>query len=683
MRTHIMQKITYKKVALLGLLLPGLPAVAQQKEFNAFDHVLQQRPGLDSIPTERWYDNIFVSGAVGGDAIVNGVGIQPGRSRYGFTGGVYLGKWFTSVSALRLGYKATLGYHQIPTSGTSRFMLHNGVSADYMFDMSSFLNGYKPNRIFHFVPFVGAGVHMGGVRNTESEVSGSLRLGAQATLRLYQGLDFFVEPMLQVYTDNYNAQSNWRRYDMVPAVMAGLTYTMVPQSLRHNVSPFYNENVFHNLFFSAGIGGGMTMAGATMGSSLYKHVGPEAFIGIGNWFTSVSGLRLSLTGNVYKVRNQYLSMFGGQLDYMMNFNSLFAGYHPERIFRLYGVAGMSVAIPEKTGRTGNAVGAGVGVQANFRLSSTTDLFLEPRVNIYSNKLLHGITTNKVDMPVTMVLGLTYHRPDNGSYKRGELESSNWTDNTFFSVGGGMTMPMSGIFKSLRRDVVQPHITGAIGKWLTPVSGLRASGQAGLLSERNYRGQLTRTKLVGVEIDYMLNVSNFIGGYDPDRIFSLNGFVGASCVFNSAVDRYSTRGFEFGLTAGAQGVAHITPSLQLYLEPKLGMYTDDLIAGHLPPLKQDLLFTMSAGLTYNFRQPDYYADKAAFKSEEKPKWFVSAAGGVGTNVNSVIDTWGVGPQLALGLGREYSPVSAWRTALRYTHFPELPKRKMRNTNLIMA
>ena len=668
-----MHKITCK-IALLGLLVPCLPAVAQQKEFNALDHILQKRPRLDTIPAAHWYDNIFVSGAIGAEGVMNGVGVQPGRSRYGLTGAVYLGKWFNATSALRLGIQAGIPQHQLKVSGTSRYFVHTGFTADYMFNLNNFLYGYNPKRIFSFLPFAGAGIHIGGVLHDKNRLSGSFRIGAQGTLRISQGLNFFIEPSLQLYTDDYNQEKNWRQFDIVPTVMAGLTYTMVPKSLRLNVSPFYNEKLFHNMFVTAGVGGGILVSGSTMNRLFYNHVGPEFFVGIGNWFTSVSGARLSVTGNVYKARNEYLSMFGGQLDYMINLDALFEGYHPERIFRLYGVAGLNVAFPEKNGRTGNTVGGGIGVQANFRLSSTTDIFLEPRVNVFPTKFAGGFTTNKVDIPATMVLGLTYHRPDNGSYKKAQFESNNWADNTFFSIGGGLNSPISGYVRSMRLKAIQPYGTAAVGKWFTPISGLRASGQIGLLGEQNSAGQAVRSKLVGAELDYMLNVSNFIGGYNPTRVLSLNAFLGGSCVFNNATDRFSPRGFEFGVVGGVQGLVRIAPSFQLYLEPKLGMYTDDLTVGSYPPLSKDLLFSLSAGLIYNFRQYDLPVYRELFQSKEEGKWFASLSGGVGTVLNSAVDTCHMGPQGALCLGKEYTPISAWRTAIRYTHFPELPKHK---------
>lgn len=666
-----MHKLAYK-IVLPGLLLLSSPLIAQ-KEFNALDHVLQKRPKVDTIPDSRWYDNLFLSGGIGVEGIVNGVSIVPGRSRVGLTGAISVGKWFNSVSALRIGLQASIPQHQIKEIDR-RYFVHGGITADYMANLSNYLYGYNPDRIFNFMPFVGAGVHLTAVTRDQVNASASVRGGFQASFRVSQGLDLFVEPIFQVYTDGYNHQKNWRRFDVVPAFMAGLTYTMIPRESRTNVSPFYNDALFDNLFFSVGAGGGILINGFTVNRLFYNHVGPELSVSVGNWFTPVSGARLSVTGNVYKESGRYLTMFGGQLDYMLNFDALFEGYHANRLFRLYGIAGLNVAFPEKTGKTANTVGIGVGVQGNFRLSSTTDFFIEPRLNLYPDKFAGGFTNSKFDMPATLLVGFTYRRPDNGSYRKGEFKDNKWEDNTFLSGGIGVNAPISGFVRSIKMDAVQPFATLSFGKWFTPVSGLRLNGQIGLLGETNTQGRYARTKLGGLGLDYLLNVSNFIGGYNPDRIVSLRASLGGSALFNTATDKNSEHGFEFGLVGGVQGTVKVSPSLDLYLEPKLGLFTKGLTNGAFPPLSGDLLASVSAGLIYNFQNYDLATNRAAFGQAGGDSWFFSFGGGVGTIVNSAISTWGVGPAFELSIGNQYSPLSAWRAGLRYNKYPELPKKK---------
>lgn len=670
-----MHKITCK-IALFALLAPCASAVAQ-KEFNAFDHILQQRPSLDTIVSSRWYDNLFISGGIGIEGVMNGIEMIPGRSRYGVTGGAYIGKWLNTVSAVRFGFRAGVPQHQLPEQGR-RYFVHSGVTADYMFNLSNYLGGYKPNRFFNVIPFAGAGVHLSAITRERVQTSVSLRGGMQATFRLSQGMNFFIEPTLSVYSDDYNHQQNWRRLDVVPAVLAGLTYTIVPQSLRTGLTPFYNEHLFDNLFVTGAVGGGIIVSRKSMNRLFYNHVGPEFFVGIGNWFTPISGARVSVTGNVFKrndvSKNRYITTFGGQLDYMLNVDALFEGYQANRIFQIYGIAGLNVAFPEKTGNNSNTVGFGIGMQGNFRLTPTTDLFIEPRLNVYSNKFAGGVSAGKVDLPATVLFGFTYHRPDNGTYRRARFESAGFTDNLFVSAGGGILAPINGLAKTLRLDVAQPFATMSVGKWLTPYSGFRLHGQAGLLSETNTFGKFARTKLIGIGLDYMLNLSNFIGGYNPDRPVSLVATLGGCGLFNNATDRYSDHGFEWGLVGGLQGRIRISPFVQVYLEPQLGLYTDGLTPTSFPPLSGDLLASLSAGLIYNFRSYDLPGSRHKFASSTDGKWFVSAAGGVGTVLNSAIRTWHPGPVVAFSFGKEYTPLSAWRTAIRYTHFPELPKRK---------
>ena len=112
------------------------------------------------------------------------------------------------------------------------------------------------------------------------------------------------------------------------------------------------------------------------------------------------------------------------------------------------------------------------------------------------------------------------------------------DNIFVSVTGGISMVNSGKSEGKFGDVA-PHITVSLGKWFTPVWGIRAQGG---LWKANFNTNWSKGtyaadgSMVGSEVNYnknagqirldgIYNLSNAICGYNPDRLFTLSVFAG--------------------------------------------------------------------------------------------------------------------------------------------------------------
>ena len=112
-----------------------------------------------------------------------------------------------------------------------------------------------------------------------------------------------------------------------------------------------------------------------------------------------------------------------------------------------------------------------------------------------------------------------------------------TDNIFVSVTGGISMVNSGKSEG-KFGSPAPHITVSLGKWFTPVWGVRAQG--GLwkanFDTKHSIGTWDGSSIVYQDADYdknvgqirldaMYNISNAIWGYNPDRLFNLSVFAG--------------------------------------------------------------------------------------------------------------------------------------------------------------
>ena len=202
-----------------------------------------------------------------------------------------------------------------------------------------------------------------------------------------------------------------------------------------------------------------------------------------------------------------------------------------------------------------------------------------------------------------------------------------TDNIFVSVTGGVSMVNAGKSEG-KFGSPAPHITVSVGKWFTPVWGVR--GQGGLwranFDSNNSHGTLAADgtligtaesyhKNVGqLRLDAMFNISNAIWGYNPDRLFNLSVFAGPGLTFAKTgnggvlIDDVN-RTWQHVPASEQKGHAYINGSIGLQGKFNVSEYIDiDVEArGELAPSYLGYLSTANtvgglyfgAGITYTF------------------------------------------------------------------------------------
>lgn len=134
-------------------------------------------------------------------------------------------------------------------------------------------------------------------------------------------------------------------------------------------------------------------------------------------------------------------------------------------------------------------------------------------------------------------------------------TSNGADNIFISATGGLSTTYSGKSEG-GFGKVAPHFTVSLGKWFTPVIGIR--GQVGFWrtnfytqhNPSNAARQENHKNMVVVRLDGMYNISNAIWGYNPDRLFNLSVFAGPGLTFAK-----TSKGFDIYQSFGDGMVVH--------------------------------------------------------------------------------------------------------------------------------
>lgn len=186
-----------------------------------------------------------------------------------------------------------------------------------------------------------------------------------------------------------------------------------------------------------------------------------------------------------------------------------------------------------------------------------------------------------------------------------------TDNIFVGAGiGGMAVINDGV------NTPTFNFNVSLGKFITPVWAVR--GQVGALwqtlEEQETGYSAKNKKFVELNFDAMLNLTNWIGGYNPNRALDLYLFAGPTMNFSRAVsacaeidaatgnaiwnfdaDGLKTR---FGATAGLGLGYDINEKWALNLEGRLGV-TPSIFGNGSDCRKAESTARVTLGATYTF------------------------------------------------------------------------------------
>lgn len=209
-----------------------------------------------------------------------------------------------------------------------------------------------------------------------------------------------------------------------------------------------------------------------------------------------------------------------------------------------------------------------------------------------------------------------------------------TDNIFISAGfGGQYCLNSDNFDYKIKDLVTPHATLSVGKWIDPVWGFRGQAAGWVQKLRNGRnagtytvdsdgnahrttGEIRTTRVYygTFHLDGLLNWSNLLYGYNPKRVFQFSTFLGPGLNFTK--DR-SEEKYEYGTdgrwerdvkegslkpvvygTAGFIAGVRLNKYLEVNLEAKADL-SPSVFGKYSGSNYSDASASVTMGLTYTF------------------------------------------------------------------------------------
>ncbi len=155
---------------------------------------------------------------------------------------------------------------------------------------------------------------------------------------------------------------------------------------------------------------------------------------------------------------------------------------------------------------------------------------------------------------------------------------------------------------------------AIGKWISPVWGMRLSAMGGALHTNYYydANVMTHMRYAAVYLDVMWDMFNTFNGYKEDRVFSIIPFMGAGGIYSFHNTPYGKKTYAFPVTAGIKLNFCLSHYIDLFFEGR-GVLIGDHFNGIVQNTEVDGIVSVVGGLTFKFGKERFkpynaYADQ---------------------------------------------------------------------------
>lgn len=332
---------------------------------------------------------------------------------FGLMGGLSFGQWLHEDHAVRL----TASYGQWQDNFDGAPITGMDLSASYLFNLSSYVGGYRTNRFAEVMIVAGMGYSGASRMGTMSHALNG-HVGANVNLRMFKGtgFDFFIEPLAKIYTNGMAVSyaGNWRSWLSSFEVTCGLTYNIRPS--KSPESPRLLPKTDGWFIF---LSGGPHFQNSDL---VYTHLGVDRSLGVhvnlglGKYYRDYFAMRLS---GAYS-RGSWIIYPGDPKEYPCNYFAVRAegmldfvgliskaakpsakkgeGSSKVRKDRKYPLFSASLLFGPEVGYmykvdqdlpeedhvpviTSAYLGLTGGVQAKFRLTERFSIFLEPRFSL--------------------------------------------------------------------------------------------------------------------------------------------------------------------------------------------------------------------------------------------------------------------------------------------------------------
>ena len=503
------------------------------------------------------------------------------------------GKWFTKNSGLQITGGALLyGTRNPNTTPNDPYRARTmSLSADYMFNMTNIVAGYKEDRFFEAIG--GAGVSA-----------------------IYHHSTFY--PALQAFLrGNFNLKNNWSVY-VEPHAMWSPTRCVFTNSISTRKAIIMTANVGTSymlkgydapsyqvftategkrLFFSLGAGVSGNLDNRLFTDTKYR-VGPIGRLSVGCWESPIFGWRVSAMAEKLNGATNFedISHAGLEADAMFSIMTAALGYKPYRMFDLNLAAGVHAGFAIVNHDRRFIPGFQGSLQGVYNVTPQIGVYLEPQLAVYLNKF-DGLNKQKTNLSLSAGVTYTMNQADR---IHSSVSSSAMDNKNFMSVYGGLGLNGNTLMSKFNGKFADnmTYSGGLVyGRWINDVHGLRLNAEYNYI-QKPYQVVGKPLGIAAARADYMLNISNLMTGYNPQSRFNASVFAGAGValpvVGENVLEIKPTYTLAFGLKANVR----VTDNIDFYVEPR-GVFYGDKIDNYKSNAGFDATAMVLAGFDFKF------------------------------------------------------------------------------------
>lgn len=414
----------YVLVLAMAVVVTALPqnlAAQDTTMINALDYSMQKRyrPENDPFVNEKFTDNTYLG-------VQAGVfGLAP-REENVYSSGLSFkisgGKWLNKYNNLRL----SLSYGQYMRNRDRAGFYTGGLEFAHMFDLSSYFGDYKVRRIVDISTVEGISVWM-PVSERKVGFSAGMMLGLNASVRLSDRTDFFIEPYASILTDGIDHFSNWHKYDLMYGASFGINVNF--NSSKSSYRPDAGSQYRKSSWFLSVIGGPQFQHSAIVRDEIgvFKSLGPHVAVSSGFWMLDVLAFQMGLFyGSDIWVKDIYENTFrthyaGARLELRFDPLAFIPDWDEKSRFSLPLIFGPEIGYMYKEEKYGQIqdfyIGLTCAARLQLRAAAGFFLFLEPRfsvvpynVDFESYDVGSYMRKTYYDAPISLSLGLEFKIP---------------------------------------------------------------------------------------------------------------------------------------------------------------------------------------------------------------------------------------------------------------------------------
>lgn len=553
--------------------------------YSKFDNIR----AIERLANHHWFieaGGLFTHPVHMGENFTNF--IDPGLS-------IAFGNRIDNYSAIRLRGNALYQRHAKEIGQKTRGQLN--LSLDYMFNLTNAWMGIDDMRHVDLRLVAGPLLHAQGTPYLDNfdnlYYSFGGEFGAQLSSRLSANWELFAEPDYQIFADGPN---QW-------TLNAGLTYVYDKENIYHR-----EKSLPTNHWYVQSLGGAQLFAlVGTDPQRIHSKWGFE--FALGKDVSPLWGFKTSIFNeHIHLHRNTTSEFFGGRGELVLNLFRMFNPAWEESRFNWTASAGLEY------GHLWNAYNTRTKKDVHYNYGYTAASQLQYRILDHTWLVASGrveqLRLNGAYFPVSAHLGVQYDLNDEvQATKETKKPKYRWFVEGGYGYNNGLTKT----------------VTASGGLYFTSLHGVRANATVGRTFIKGDNNR--KNPLIEGSIDYLFNISNSIYGVDRYRGLDINLFAGVNLTghgFRKIVNRKDLSqvshiqwypGFDFG----AQALAHITPSISLFAEPRFNIIPFD---HYLAPSYHDRVqFLTMAGLHLDFN-PEYKGRTGYTENYKRNYWIIS-------------------------------------------------------------